>query len=869
MLKNQGHVLTDDIVINYKNRDRDDCLHFLTHVDPNCKDLALLISPTAKRIYTSIFNAWFLKINFDIKHIDVQGFDINKSYKITYKGNKYIYSFIDSKFTTGSVALLLHGAFGTYLYTGNFCYYPSFLKSPVLIPVIEEKALTRLYLDNTYYEQPSNFFGFDELATKISEIIKSQPMKNFYIYAEKITMDPLLAEIASKLEERVYVCQSTMEIMKMLGYESCFTRHSNESRIFIDKAFIKKRGFGLENIAIYITRFPESCKSFQKIERKGNVISFNFYCHSNHKEICELLRMMKPESMTFLFSEIDKSKLSYDFKFKYDFPGTFLFNGISTKSSIKGEGETNRLVKNMPRQLIQPTILNDKTPGVSKNLDNERTIFSETQDLLILNANNEDKNLVQSTSEKQDATNLPIDYICPLRIRKVPEINNAGLSNELHCNKEDGVNKVIENLTCNKEPSYKSSNKINNSDARIYHKLQPNSSVEFIKLSNCDSGGNTLVSRNIKSLPSSVVQTKTGIPLVFNSRLVKENRLNGKKPQVLQISNIGMIGDGKKNTILLDKRFSNVKKTRLFTVGPNDAQKTKLNYIENGKQRYIVKRSIILKSKTADTNLNMKRSNALLQPHSNTLNLTKLFQGWMDNNAVSRPNNSQTSEKSILESEESISIESHNCDEDSIQLEPVKKTIDEDKNSDAPDSINLQSKNSNQSYAEFLLRSNQTTCNIKNNDNSIVATVENSLIEDKANNGRIFKLINDSGLKLLNKNTEKNDGNGFCKNNCQDNTKDNSSVLKRHLSDEEIGHPRKKLRSDNLRQCLLQSSCEQKEPIPLRSCRVLVKRNSFNRSYFYSPQHDCFFPKFFGFKKHEVKPRSILIAIGHLKRLQT
>lgn len=301
MLNNLGHILTDDVVVDYKNTDRDDCLHFLTHLDTTCKDLSLYISPTAKRIYTSIFNAWFLKMNFDAKHIDVQGFETNKSYKITFKGNKYIYSFIDSKYTTGSVALLLHGAFGTYLYTGNFCYYPSFLSSPVLLPVIEEKAITRLYLDNTYYEQPSNFLGFNDLATRIAALIKSQPMKNFYIYADKVSMDPLLADIASKLEERVYVCQSTMEIMKIIGYESCFTRHSNESRIFIDKAFIKKRGYGLENIAIYINRYSESCKSFHKIDKKGNVYTFNFYCHSNHREICELLRILKPESMTFLF----------------------------------------------------------------------------------------------------------------------------------------------------------------------------------------------------------------------------------------------------------------------------------------------------------------------------------------------------------------------------------------------------------------------------------------------------------------------------------------------------------------------------------------------------------------------------------------
>ncbi|XP_014270242.1 5' exonuclease Apollo [Halyomorpha halys] len=292
MPNNTGHILTDDVVVNYKNSDRDDCLHFLTHIDTSCHDLAAFVSPTAKRVYTSIFNAWFLKINFNVKNMDVQGFDTNKSYKLTYKGNKYIYSFIDAKFSAGSVALLLHGTFGSYLYSGNFCYYPSFVKSPVLLPVIEKKALTRLYLDNTYYEQPSNFLGFEDIASKVVELIKSEPIMNFYIYADKVTMDPLLAEIASRLEEKVYVCQSTMEIMKFFGYESFFTRNSNDSRIFINKTLIKKRDFEQSNVTVYLNRFSDPCKTFKKLEKKGNIYNFNFYCHSNHKEICELLKTL-------------------------------------------------------------------------------------------------------------------------------------------------------------------------------------------------------------------------------------------------------------------------------------------------------------------------------------------------------------------------------------------------------------------------------------------------------------------------------------------------------------------------------------------------------------------------------------------------
>ncbi|CAH1406511.1 unnamed protein product [Nezara viridula] len=866
MLKNQGHILTDDIVINYKNRDRDDCLHFLTHIDTTCKDLSLFISPTAKRIYTSIFNAWFLKMNFDVKHIDVHGFSTNKSFKITYKGNKYIYSFIESKFTTGSVALLLHGSFGTYLYTGNFCYYPSFLRSPVLLPVIEEKALTRLYLDNTYYEQPSNFLGFHELATKVAALIKSQPMKNFYIYADKVTMDPLLADIASKLEERVYVCQSTMEIMKILGYESCFTRHSNESRIFIDKAFIKKRGFGLENIAIYINRYSESCKSFQKIEKKGNVYTFNFYCHSNHREICELLRILKPESMTFLFSEIDKSKLSYDFKFKYDFPRNVLFNGISTEASNKVESETNMLVKNIPRQLIKPSITIDKVVHQ----------FS----------GNEGKNLVQSTSENRCVTNLSKDFICPLRIRKVPEINNTGLSNGLNCIIEG----VTDNITCNKL-SYIGTNEINNYDSHTsnfsaqsyasvksfhnYHKPQPSNSVEFIKLANNDSTENTLISSNINSFSSCVVKTKTGVPLVFNSKLVKENRLTETNPKGMPISNVGMSSVGKKNTIVLNRKYVDVKKPYVVTVPVNGIQKTKLNDVENVKHIVIKKPLMLLKSKTADSDSNMKRPNALLQPPSDVLDLTKLFHGWMDNDMTSiSKNSSQTSENIIDEHEESISVGSYNCDRDSIQLKsPRNNTSDNNRNSDSlGDTINLQNEhNINQScetLAEFHLKGNQQSCNEKNNgDDSIITAAEKSLVNNRATGGSPCKSTNGSGLKPVNANTLENNKSEFCKNDYQAATNTASNTIsKRHLADDENGQLRKKLRSDNLRKYLMQS-WQQNEPLSLRDCRILIRRNSFEKSYFYSSKHDCYLPKFYGFRKHEVRPRNLLNTLRNLQKL--
>ncbi|CAH1406510.1 unnamed protein product [Nezara viridula] len=864
MPKYLGHILTDDVVVNYKNADRDECLHFLTHIDTSCHNLASIVSPTAKKIYTSSFNAWCLKMNFDVKHMDIQGFDTNKSYKITYKGNKYIYSFIDSKFTTGSVALLLHGTFGSYLYTGNFCYHPGFVKSPVLLPVIKEKALTRLYLDNMYYEQPSNFLGFDEIAFKVVENNRNDPMKFFYIYAEKITMDPLIAEIASRLEEKVYVCQSTLEIMKILGFESFFTRLSYKSRVFINKTIIKTKDFEQNNVTIYLNRFSDSCKSFQKIEKKGSVYNFNFYCHSNHKELCELLRILKPESMTFLFSEIE-----------YDFSRTVVLKGVSAKQSVNVGGATNKAVKKIPRQLISSKIINDNTVNVSRDLGSKRIIIPKNQSLLKLKTNEGAINLAPSTSGNPDVTRLhSTEYKCPLRILKVPEINNVELSNKPSTSRENGINNYAENSTFINEVNLNYSIETNDSDKNSsnsdiqscsslesfhnYHELKQKQLSKFIKLKGDNSVRKTLIPSETKTFSPYIVQTKAGMPFIFNPKLVKENGLNGENSKFMQISDIRMLSDGQKKTILVKRRYVEVNKPCLITVPPDDNQKTKQNCVENLTNNSIM----MLENKTFDTDSNIKEPS--------DLNSSKIVHDLSVNDSVFTPNNSlQILENNLNEPEESISYETEIGNKESIELEaPGNSTIDEDKDSNTSgDSINLRVGPSNQSSEilfEFRPQDDQQTFNEESSgDDSTITTLETFVVDKKTSGSS--KLNNDPDLN--NETLEKN-GNEFFENNGQVAADDNSPIIsKRCLSDYENEQPNKKLRSENLSQSILQSNILQKENISLQNCSVLIKPNSFNRSYFYSSRFDCYLPKFFGFKKHEVRPRHLSIYLRNLKKL--
>ncbi|CAH1406508.1 unnamed protein product [Nezara viridula] len=74
--------------------------------------------------------------------------------------------------------------------------------------------------------------------------------------------------------------------MKFLRCESFFTHNPNELRIFIDKTLCKNRSFEHNNIAIYLNRYSEKCKTFKRIQVKVNVYNFYFYSQSNHKELC-------------------------------------------------------------------------------------------------------------------------------------------------------------------------------------------------------------------------------------------------------------------------------------------------------------------------------------------------------------------------------------------------------------------------------------------------------------------------------------------------------------------------------------------------------------------------------------------------------
>lgn len=628
--------------------------------------------------------------------------------------------------------------------------------------------------------------------------------------------------------------------------------------------FIDFRSFEQQNITVYLNRSSASCKFFQKIEKRGNVYNFNFYCHSNHKEICELLKILKPESMTFLFSEIDKEKRSDGLKLDKDLPRKVVLKRISTNPSINNESPRNKAVEKIAEQFILSKTTKDNTLDVNKKIIISKNQGSKSK------SSDGGINLAHSSPKNPDITYLPsTECKSSLRIRKVQEINNAELSKKTNCIKKDGVNKCAEKLTSINEVNYNNSNEINDSDKNStpddYHKPKPKQPLKLIKLQGNNLARKILIPRFEKTSSPLAVQTKGSMPVVFNSRLVKENKSNGTNSKIIQISNIGMISDGKKNTILVKRKYVDAEKPFLIEVPPDETLKSKLDCVENEKNFITKQPVVLLKSRACEADSNLQES-SVVKPF-------EFFDDLRVNNLDSVPNNSfHIFESTLNESEESISFKSEICNQESIQLGPPENnTIDEVRLNSVilEDSINLQPENINEKPAGFHPLYNQQTCDKKiSSDDSTLTTAEKS-VDYKAIRESPSKLTYDYDLEPLKEDTLKNNKNEFYKNNCQDIAKDHMShiIKKRCLFDHENGSPNKKLRSENLRQCPLQYNSQLKEPVSSRNCIILMRRNSYKKSYFYSPPHGCYLPKFLGFKKHELRPRSMLIALRNLQKL--
>lgn len=302
-----GHILSEDIVVNYSKTDKDNCIHFITHLRTDMKNISDVVSSSAKRIFTSHFNKWYLTANFLVEKQNIYSFDLNISYKVTFNNQKFIFSFLDSKATSGSVALLLHGKFGSYLYTGPFCFYRAFLNLPPMLPVIKKKVLTKLYYGGTHHEQQSSCKNFDDNIKAIVNLIGYFYDRTIVIVSESISTHSIVAEIALQVKEKIHAEKSELEIMEKLGHGSLFNNNHEKSRIIM-KTCWQESDLGNIRSTWIILNWHHDLRNESSI-RQNNLYIFNFCAHSTKSDSSLLMSVLEPTEVIYIYTESTSSNL--------------------------------------------------------------------------------------------------------------------------------------------------------------------------------------------------------------------------------------------------------------------------------------------------------------------------------------------------------------------------------------------------------------------------------------------------------------------------------------------------------------------------------------------------------------------------------
>ncbi|KAK9513053.1 hypothetical protein O3M35_001333 [Rhynocoris fuscipes] len=314
-----GIVLTDIIVVNYVQPDRNHSVHFLTEIDFDVTDYHRIISPDASLILTSKFNAWYLKNVYKATTKSLQGVEVGTSYTVKHLGQQFSFCFFYSKSSTGSVALFLNGDFGVYLYTGNFCYYNDVASTicPEMKQVISIQSLTRLYFDATYYEQKSDFMGYDELLDKIAELVINGYRQTVYIMIDSQGLEGLLVDVLLLVREIIpdalfHVNWKRFELISVLGYDHLFTTNEKHARVYVrSSSFVKKQHLDEDYELIFIRRASKFCQTFNSYEINSGSHLFTFYAHSSHERCCTLINLFKPESLIPTSLAVDKCGIKF------------------------------------------------------------------------------------------------------------------------------------------------------------------------------------------------------------------------------------------------------------------------------------------------------------------------------------------------------------------------------------------------------------------------------------------------------------------------------------------------------------------------------------------------------------------------------
>ncbi|KAE8749599.1 hypothetical protein FOCC_FOCC003587 [Frankliniella occidentalis] len=267
---------------------------FLTHL--HADHIKGLTSTWSRIIYTSPFNAWLLPMRRNVKPMLLKEVELNVTHTIRKSNNEVAFqvTLLDANHCPGAVMFLFQGKFGSLLYTGDFRYSPRILDNPVLSPIIRNKELSTLYLDNTYAAATCKFPSREDALKEVLKIVDENPDCKILIGMRQLGKEEVLRAVALHVNEKVCVSTQRFQILSKLEYEDVFTTDTSQSRIHAVELHTITQRHSQEAskvVSIKLTSMYE-CGNTEK--QRGNIYVVPYSDHSSHTEILEFVNHLRP-----------------------------------------------------------------------------------------------------------------------------------------------------------------------------------------------------------------------------------------------------------------------------------------------------------------------------------------------------------------------------------------------------------------------------------------------------------------------------------------------------------------------------------------------------------------------------------------------
>ena len=236
---------------------------------------------------------------FQISSSLIHEMEVNRVYLIPVVADKIYISvtLIDANHCPGAVMFLFQGYFGTILYTGDFRYDSSMLKT---FPLVSRPLVDVLYIDNTYNDRQCKFPKRDIVERQIIEIITEQKRKRVRVMLvmKNLGKEDLLEHLAEHFGTWIVVDGKSYDQLKLLGCKDVFSTDANAGFIHtipnISTKLISRLQLEMPTIAIWPTALFAGLQE-QPYCAGRDVYIVPYSDHSSYLELAEFVRFVHPK----------------------------------------------------------------------------------------------------------------------------------------------------------------------------------------------------------------------------------------------------------------------------------------------------------------------------------------------------------------------------------------------------------------------------------------------------------------------------------------------------------------------------------------------------------------------------------------------